>query len=261
MLYQPYPDNWPLYTPRDKLANWLEQYASVQDLVVWTSTELQPRPQYDATKREWDVTVIREGKKYKLRPAHIVMATGTLGAPNIPKIPGADVFKGHLFHPVEYNGPEGFAGKRVVVIGAGNTAIDICQDLALTGVGEVTMVQRSSTCVMERHFLTEVLKDIFPEGVPIGVSDLRNAAMPYGLLRKLNIRAQPYMWAAQKELHDKLRKGGIHLNMGPDGAGLFFLVLERLGGRWIKILCLFSCSRVDELQTQGYVSTSEVSIS
>lgn len=117
-----------------------------------------------------------------------------------------------------------------MVIGAGNTAIDICQDLALTGVGEVTMIQRSSTCVMGRDFMTETLKHVFPEGVPMAVSDLRNAALPYGLLKKLNIQAQPYVCQAQKELHDKLRKAGIHLNMGPDGAGLFFLVLGRFGG-------------------------------
>ncbi|KAI1795122.1 FAD/NAD(P)-binding domain-containing protein [Ganoderma leucocontextum] len=231
LLYQSYPDNWPLYTPRDKVANWLEQYASVQDLVIWTSAELQPRPKYDAEKREWDVTIIREGKEYNVRPAHIIMATGTLGAPNVPKVPGEDIFKGRLLHSVEYNGPEEFAGKRVVVIGAGNTAIDVCQDLALTGVGEVTMVQRSSTCVMGRDFMTELLKDVFPEDVPMAVSDLRNGAMPYGLLKKLNILAQPYMWEAQKQLHDKLRKAGIQLNMGPDGAGLFFLVLGRFGGQ------------------------------
>lgn len=230
MLYQPYPDNWPLYTPRDKVANWLEQYASVQDLVIWTSAELQPRPKYDEATHEWDVTIIRDGKEYKVHPAHIIMATGTLGAPNVPKVIGEDVFKGRLFHSVQYNGPEELAGKRVVVIGAGNTGIDICQDLALTGVGEVTMVQRSSTCVMGRDFMTETLKHVFPEGVPMAVSDLRNAALPYGLLKKLNIKAQPYVWQAQKELHDKLRKAGIHLNMGPDGAGLFFLVLGRFGG-------------------------------
>nr|VWO95175.1 N/A [Ganoderma boninense] len=213
LLYQPYPDNWPVYTPRDKVANWLEQYASVQDLVVWTSAELQPCPKYDEATREWDVTVIREGKEYKLRPVHIIMATGTLGAPNVPRVSGADVFKGRLCHSVEYNGPEEFTGKRVVVIGAGNTAIDICQDLALTGVREVTMVQRSSTCVMARDFMTEIIKHVFPEGVPMPVSDLRNAALPYGLLKKLNIRAQAYMWQAQKELYDKLRqdKGGADL--------------------------------------------------
>ena len=230
MLYQPYPDNWPQYTPRDKIADWLEQYAAVQDLIVWTSAELQPRPKYDPEKREWDVTIIRDGKEYKVRPAHIVMATGTLGAPNIPNIVGKEVFDGRVLHAIHYDRPEEFTGKRVVVIGAGNTAIDICQDLALTGVGSVTMVQRSSTCVMSRDFMTSVLRHVFPEDVPLPITDFRNAGMPYGLLRKLNIKAEGYMWETQKELHEKLRKGGIHLNMGPDGSGLFILTLGRLGG-------------------------------
>ena len=53
MLYQSYPSNWPEYTPRDKLADWLEQYASSQDLVVWTSSELKDRPVYDEEKKQW----------------------------------------------------------------------------------------------------------------------------------------------------------------------------------------------------------------
>ncbi|TBU32891.1 FAD/NAD(P)-binding domain-containing protein [Dichomitus squalens] len=231
MHYQPFPDNWPQYTPRDKIADWLEQYAAVQDLVVWTSAELEPRPKYDSEKREWDVTIIRDGKEYKVRPAHIIMATGTLGAPYIPDVAGKDVFDGRVLHATLYNDPEEFTGKRVVVIGAGNTAIDICQDLALTGVGSVTMVQRSSTCVMSRDFMTDVMKHVFPEDVPLPIADFRNAGMPYGLLRKLNIKAEGYMWETQKGLHEKLRKGGIHVNMGPDGSGLFFLTLGRLGGQ------------------------------
>ena len=48
MLYQPYPTNWPEFTPRDKLADWLEHYASIQDLIVWTKSELKSRPTYNA---------------------------------------------------------------------------------------------------------------------------------------------------------------------------------------------------------------------
>ncbi|PCH39610.1 hypothetical protein WOLCODRAFT_85951 [Wolfiporia cocos MD-104 SS10] len=42
LLYQPYPKNWPIYTPRDRVADWLEQYAIIQDLVVWRSSYVLP---------------------------------------------------------------------------------------------------------------------------------------------------------------------------------------------------------------------------
>ncbi|KAI0752533.1 FAD/NAD-P-binding domain-containing protein [Daedaleopsis nitida] len=232
LLYQPYPTNWPEYTPRDKLADWMEQYAISQDLVIWNNTELQRGATYNAATREWDVTVIRNGAPVKLRPAHIVLATGTLGAPKIPDIPGRDAFQGDVHHAVAYNGPAPYAGKRVVVIGAANTAIDICHDLALCGVQEVTMVQRSPTCVMDRAFISDFLRSAWPVGVPMEVSDFKWGAMPFGLQKKMSIAAQDFFWEAQKELHDKLRKGGLQLTMGPEGAGLYILTLERLGGMW-----------------------------
>lgn len=63
----------------------------------------------------------RQGKDIKLRPAHIVLAAGTLGKLNIPEIPGRDAFSGPVLHSEGYNGDAEFAGKYVVVVGAGNS--------------------------------------------------------------------------------------------------------------------------------------------
>ncbi len=230
MLYQSYPTNWPLYTPRDKLAQWLQQYALSQDIVVWTSTELQPRPKYDPEKHEWDVTVLRDGDLVKLRPAHIVLATGTVGKPYVPDIPNRSAFKGSVFHSHVFEGPAPYVGKRVVVVGAGNSSIDICQDLALGGAQSVTMIQRSSTLVVGREFVTKYMSESWPEDVPMEISDFCWASMPFGLQKKLSIATSDYVLEAQKELHEKLRKGGLQLNPGEDGAGLYIQTLGRFGG-------------------------------
>ena len=201
-----------------------------QDLVVWTNAELQAHPVYYQNQQEWDVTIVRDGKEKKLRPAHIVLATGTLGKPNIPNIPGTDVFRGPVFHSTKYAGPAPFVGKRVVVVGAGNTGIDICQDCVLRGAQSVTMVQRSPTCVIERDFVSRGMRQAWPEDVPVEVSDLFQEAMPFGLQKKLAIASRDFVLNAQKELHDKLRKGGIQLTMGPEGEGLYVMTLSRFGG-------------------------------
>ncbi|KAI0750653.1 dimethylaniline monooxygenase (N-oxide-forming) [Daedaleopsis nitida] len=232
LLYQTYPSNWPEYTPRDKLAQWIEHYAIVQDVVVWTNAELQPHPKYDSAAHEWDVTVLRNGVPVKLRPAHIVLATGTLGKPNVPSVPSQERFSGTVLHSSVYKGPKSYAGKRVVVVGAGNSAIDICQDSVYAGAESVTMIQRSSTCVMDRNFISGFQRQTWPEDVPVEVADLRWGGMPFGLTKKLSIATQDFMRDAQKELHAKLNKGGLKVDMGPDGAGLYILVLERLGGLW-----------------------------
>ncbi|EEB88493.1 hypothetical protein MPER_13640, partial [Moniliophthora perniciosa FA553] len=53
-------------------------------------------------------------------PSHIVLATGTLGAPKMPTL-RQDVFKGKVVHACSYQGGREYAGKRVIVVGAGNT--------------------------------------------------------------------------------------------------------------------------------------------
>ncbi|OSC96813.1 FAD/NAD-P-binding domain-containing protein [Trametes coccinea BRFM310] len=230
LLYQSYPSNWPQFTPRDKMADWLEQYAAIQDLVVWTDTELKERPVYRPETKDWDVSLIREGFEVKLNPAHIVLATGTLGEPYIPDIPDVHCFQGHVMHSQEFGGGAPYAGKKAVVIGAGNSSIDICQDLVLRGAGSVTMIQRSSTCVLTREYVAQLLRSSFPEDVPLSIADFKWASFPVGLLRKLMIADQQSAWDANKELHDKLRKGGFKVSMGPDGQGVYILTMERAGG-------------------------------
>ncbi|KAI0650323.1 FAD/NAD-P-binding domain-containing protein [Trametes meyenii] len=231
MLFQPFPTNWPEFTPRDKFADWLEQYAHTQDLVVWTSTEMKPGPVYDFEKKEWVVTVVREGQEVKLHPAHIVFANGTLSRPRIPQIPDSALFEGTTLHSSEYTGADPFVGKRVVVIGAGNSSIDICQNLALNGAASVTMVQRSPTCVLSREYVCEPLrKYTYPEEIPVPIADFKWASFPLGLLKKLSIADQQPALDANRELHEKLRKGGIRLNMGDEGQGLYLLAQEKLAG-------------------------------
>ncbi|EJF61137.1 dimethylaniline monooxygenase (N-oxide-forming) [Dichomitus squalens LYAD-421 SS1] len=233
LLYQPFPTNWPEYTPRDRIADWLELYVIMQDLVVWTSAEIKGHPKYSIETKDWDVTIFREGFEVKLRPAHIVLATGTLGERNIPNVPDIDRFHGQVVHSQDYQGGAEHAGKHAVIVGAGNSSIDVCQDLVFQGAASVTMIQRSSTCVMSREYIARRQRATFLEDLPLEISDFKWASLPFGLLKKLNIATQQAAWEEDKELHDKLRKGGVKLNMGPEGEGLYLLVMERGGGYWL----------------------------
>ncbi|PCH45143.1 FAD/NAD(P)-binding domain-containing protein [Wolfiporia cocos MD-104 SS10] len=234
-LYQPYPRNWPLYTPRDKVADWLKQYAESQDLVVWTSSHLEPTPTYDRDTKRWTVAVNRAGSLVTVHPAHIVIAIGTLGAPRIPDIAGRDRFRGTIMHASTYMGGHPFKGKNAIVVGAGNTSADICQDLVVRGASTVTMVQRSSTCVVSIKNVREGMFHAYPDGMPLEIADLKFNAMPMNLQRRFARKREPEMWARESDLHAKLRKGGVKLNMGRDGSGQHFLIYERVGGFWTDV--------------------------
>ncbi|CAK5272379.1 unnamed protein product [Mycena citricolor] len=234
MLYQSYPSNWPTYTPRDKLADWLEQYAVTQDLVVWTSSQLLPVPRYDVDSRKWNLVIDRAGKHVPLRPAHIVIAGGTFGKPRTPDVPDSSIFTGSITHSSSYSGGASYAGKRVLVVGAGNSAADICQDLHAHGA-QATMLQRSSSCVVSQSSARKRQSLAFPADVPIQINDFKTQAMPYLMLREVSSSLTQSFWDAEKELHEGLREAGLSLTMGKDGSGQFAMIYERFGGYWIDL--------------------------
>ncbi|MFB7178510.1 NAD(P)-binding domain-containing protein [Streptomyces sp. NPDC056257] len=61
----------------------------------------------------------------------MVAASGSFGRAHRPDLPGLETFAGQVLHAADYRGPARFAGQRVVVIGVGNSAVQIAAELAL----------------------------------------------------------------------------------------------------------------------------------
>ncbi|KAF5369532.1 hypothetical protein D9758_002791 [Tetrapyrgos nigripes] len=246
MLYQPYPSTWPIYTPRDKVAEWLEIYSVAQDLVIWTRSQLLPTPKYDPLTKRWEVTINRAGTFVNLRPVHVVLATGTLGGPYIPPTPGLDLFTGTILHSSAFPGASGkaFDNKRVVVIGSGNSAADICQDLAMHGTREITMVQRSPTVVASAEMVARFLNHVWPDGVPTELCDFKAEGCPLKVTHQM-LEDLTHMWWAEgldRELLETLRDKGFMVNM----RALIPMVTQRLGGYWLDVGCaaMVACGKV-----------------
>src|SRR3954451_7054398 len=160
--YLPFPRNWPVFSPKDKIGDWLEMYTKVMELNYWGSTQCK-KASWDDAKKEWTVTVDRDGEEVVLHPKQLVFALGVSGKPNIPSIPGQDVFAGEQHHSSQHPGPDAYKDKRVVVIGSNNSAFDICGALWEVGA-DVTMVQRSSTHIVKSDTLMDVgLGDLYSE--------------------------------------------------------------------------------------------------
>ena len=155
MPYLPFPKNWPVFSPKDKIGDWLEMYTKVMELNYWGSTECKSAS-FDDKRKEWTVVVRRDGKDVVLKPKQLVLATGMASKPIIPNLPGSRRHSRasstiRRRHP----GPDAYAGKRAVVIGSNTSAHDICAALWEAGA-DVTMVQRSSTNVIRSEPLTEI---------------------------------------------------------------------------------------------------------
>ena len=116
MPYIPFPDHWPVFSPKDQIADWLEMYARVMEIDLWTSSTCR-RARFDEATREWEVEVERDGRVHVLRPRHLVLATGLSGMPVMPDFPGMAEFRGTQHHSSAHGSGEAWAGKRCVVVG------------------------------------------------------------------------------------------------------------------------------------------------
>ncbi|KAJ7042123.1 FAD/NAD-P-binding domain-containing protein [Mycena alexandri] len=234
MLFQPFPKTWPVFTPRDKLADWLEQYAQSQDLIVWTNSRPLPHPVYDNSTKRWTVMVDRAGERVTLHPFHIVIAASTLGAPRMPVIPRQGGFKGSVLHSSVYQGGKPFTGKKVIVVGAANTAADISQDLVFHGAQSITMVQRSATWILSRDSARIMFDRAFPEDVDIDVCDLMAMARPISLLSKIERQTVEQSLEEQKTTHQGLAEAGFKIMAGK---GFLTLWYEGRGGYSVDVGC------------------------
>ncbi|WP_066261651.1 NAD(P)/FAD-dependent oxidoreductase [Hydrogenophaga flava] len=237
--YMPFPDDWPVFAPKDKVGDWLEMYTKVMEINYWGSTTAK-KASYDEAKGEWTVVVDRNGEEVTLRPKQLVFALGVSGYPNVPKIAGAETFEGDQHHSSKHPGPEKYAGKKAVVLGSNNSAHDICAALWEHGA-DVTMIQRSSTHIAPSNSLMELaLGGLYSEeavknGIDHHKADLVFASVPYKIMHSFHIPVYEEMKKRDADLYSRLEKAGFLLDFGDDGSGLFMKYLRRGSGYYIDV--------------------------
>jgi cation diffusion facilitator CzcD-associated flavoprotein CzcO len=230
----PYPQNWPVYVPKDMLGDWFEVYAKAMDLTVNTETTLS-HGDYNTEDGRWQVQ-LRHGdhSTRMVRPRHIVLATGISDIPNIPSLPGIDAFVGTVIHTGAYASSQPFADKRVLVIGSGTSAHDVAQDLHNAGA-HVTLVQRSPTTVASVEPAGILTAAMYAEGIPVDDCDLIAASIPY----PVEITAARATTARMRELDQELLLGlemvGFRLDYGYDGTGHILKYKRRGGGYYLNV--------------------------
>ena len=235
--YMPFPDTWPVFLPKDKLADWFEFYAESMELNVWTSTSFLGGEYVHSNKR-WTVRLrLADGNIKNMRPRHVIMAMGVSGIPNIPALKGMEEFGGTILHSSGDSDDLDVKGKSVVVVGAGTSGHDIAQNLHLRGA-DVTMLQRSSVTVVSLEPSSVRAYEMYRrnEGVrPIADTDLMTGSVPYDLLARLHRPLSRQMAEEDKELLAGLMKVGFLLDNGEDDTGYFLKLLRSQSGYYLNV--------------------------
>jgi cation diffusion facilitator CzcD-associated flavoprotein CzcO len=204
-----FPRATPLFPTRADFLDYLGRYAQRFGIAVEAGTEVtRATPPANGGRWRLDTTA------GPIEADAVVFATGIIANPLVPAFPDRDRFTGRVLHSVEYRRPGPFAGRRVLVVGVGNSGGEIASELARAGV-DVTIAVRSGANVVPLTLF----------GIPIQYVS--------ALVRKLPRPAQDAIVAAV---------GGVtELRRGPP-------VLPRLAHSPLDAIPLIGFHLVDEIR-------------
>lgn len=136
------PDHYP---HRDEVVDYLRSYAAGVDAEIRTNTAVA-----GVTVDDEVGFLVRTSDGQVVQAAGVVAATGSFGNPHLPTLPGQDGFTGRVLHVADYRSPQHHAGERIVVVGAGNSAVQVGYELA--EVADVTLATRRPIAFLpQRH--------------------------------------------------------------------------------------------------------------
>ncbi|XP_012513247.1 PREDICTED: dimethylaniline monooxygenase [N-oxide-forming] 3 isoform X1 [Propithecus coquereli] len=151
----PYPDDFPNFMHNSKIQEYIIAFAKEKNLLKYIQfktfvSSIKKCPDFSITG-QWAITTEKDGKKESAIFDAVMVCSGHHVYPNIPEesFPGLKHFKGKCLHSRDYKEPGVFKGKRVLVIGLGNSGCDIATELSHTAQ-QVIISSRSGSWVMSR---------------------------------------------------------------------------------------------------------------
>ncbi|KAL8059540.1 hypothetical protein ABFX02_03G094200 [Erythranthe guttata] len=150
----PFPSNAPTYIPRKDFIQYLDDYVSYFNVSPFYERTVESAS-FDHTRRNWVVIAKNEvlGTTEKYVAKFLVVATGENSEGYIPQnIPGLDSFNGEVMHSSKYENGKRFEKKKVLVVGSGNSGMEIAFDLSNWGA-RTSVVIRSPVHVLSEELV------------------------------------------------------------------------------------------------------------
>ena len=181
----PMPRDYPVYPSRAEVVGYLDGYAARFGIEPAFNTDVR------AIRRDGAGWLADTSRGAFSAPV-VVVATGIAHAPYRPSWPGIETFGGPIVHSSDYRNPDTFKGKRVLVVGFGNSGGEIALDLANAEV-DVAIAVRSPVQIIPRDLLGLPILSwvIFYRLFPARLVDVINAPvlrLVLGNFEKLGLR-------------------------------------------------------------------------
>jgi cation diffusion facilitator CzcD-associated flavoprotein CzcO len=161
----PFPEEYPLYVPREDLAKYYEDYAEHFNIRPHFGEKAVHVERLENNK--WKVTTQNDNV---FEVSQVVVATGINRVPFSPTWKGMDNFQGDIVHSRHYKNPKPFLDKKVLLIGMGNTGAELALDLAEHQV-DVSISVRSPVTIVPRDI----------NGRPVQLTAKKLAKLPFGI--------------------------------------------------------------------------------
>ncbi|TVU25893.1 hypothetical protein EJB05_28411, partial [Eragrostis curvula] len=145
-----YTPDAPTYIPKDQFVKYLDEYIEHFDIKPKYRTTIESC-KYDEERKCW-FGVASDMATSTAEFRFLVVASGENSAENIPVIPGLDSFPGEVIHSTRYKSEKTYSGKNVLVVGCGNSGMEIAYDLASHGANS-SIVVRSPLHVMTKEIM------------------------------------------------------------------------------------------------------------
>lgn len=160
-----FPEDYPRYVPRKQLIDYFINYANQFNIHPHFNTEVEKIVKN--TRGHWNITTSTD---QNFEAKNVIVATGVNRIPNQPKFENQKSFKGDILHSRAYRNAEPFKGKKVLVIGMGNTGAELALDLS---------ENNADTYICVRSPISVVPRDL--NGRPVQVTSKQLAKLPFGL--------------------------------------------------------------------------------
>ena len=159
LAYYPIPKNLPRYLSKDEYAAYLREYAKKLELDISYDEQVNKVQEISGNLdgMKWEVVTSRGTRKAK----SIIIATGLNAEASIPRWEGINGFSGEVLHSSQYTSGDLYKGRKVLVVGLGNSGAEIAADLSINGANSISVSVRTIPPIVTREMFKILPVQVF----------------------------------------------------------------------------------------------------